>query len=729
MSTYLPDSKIAANAHRICHILDSNLDVKADVPLATVGSVLHRAGITPQQYGFSKLKPFLLELELSQPHGFLTFEERSVSGCPQTFATFHRRADWETPATHEESTSDTPAAREPEQLAFPETEQEADAPSSDGGRPTDASDADQPASPSTESDLELQIMRALGIAGEEDASGNASQSAEDALLEALSGFSSHDAAPEPSEEDGQPVMPYGETPAEAAPAHTEYDAVRLSCTTPDIDQPAGMRSTPEQATSPVESDEARPAASADGIPVSAEHADAAPAAASDPLHERARAIAEQEARTSAYADAPVPADLLAETARRFTSFCFASRNRQEDIRRNDPDCNPLEVLNVGWEAARAAGAVRLYEGKIVFPIPVLRGDGKMPLEVSIRRQEHSDGSLLPWFVSYVNDFVKQRPAADAPSKAIERFAWLGTWDEFLAKLADIALDEQWDFDGAPDENGHRNAILKSYLCTTFYRLQKEGKIAVSEDGALAAFNTGLVNDRYDDIYACFRPSARSIPWEFAGFTTAGTRGLGKELVSCFNPLPAVASYFDRKEDMLYDLGKDLIPDYDHIILDNMARLPLEFLAEELRSDDEATRLVADIRTTHDREARKQQYQSLRRIVEDDARLFRRLRSGLEDAIDTAKRRIRWNFKTAIPSYYPRANTMSLLLPLSLVREGHVDAALVVQLMPSGNYQGQTILTMRQAYTNARLICRPDSDWLTTSQAENDLGGDGEEDIA
>ena len=46
MSTYLPDSKIAANAHRIYHILDSNLDVKADVPLATVGSVLHRAGIT-----------------------------------------------------------------------------------------------------------------------------------------------------------------------------------------------------------------------------------------------------------------------------------------------------------------------------------------------------------------------------------------------------------------------------------------------------------------------------------------------------------------------------------------------------------------------------------------------------------------------------------------------------------------------------------------------------------
>ena len=39
----------------------------------------------------------------------------------------------------------------------------------------------------------------------------------------------------------------------------------------------------------------------------------------------------------------------------------------------------------------------------------------------------------------------------------------------------------------------------------------------------------------------------------------------------------------------------------------------------------------------------------------------------------------------------------------------------MQLTPSGNYQGQTILTMRQAYKHARLICRPDSDWLTTAQ--------------
>ena len=433
------------------------------------------------------------------------------------------------------------------------------------------------------------------------------------------------------------------------------------------------------------------------------------------------------ASTPEYLDSPAPAALLAETGDHLTDFCYVSFNRQQDIRRNEPGCNPLAAVNAGWTAARRAGAVRLYEGKIVFPIPVMRGDAHTPVEVSIRRQEHNDGNLLPWFVSYVNDFVKPASALQgAPSKAIERFAWLGPWDEFLDALARIALDEQWDFGGVPDEQGHVHAILKSYICTTFFRLKMEKKICFSDDGQFAAFNTGLVNDRYDDIYACFRPSLGPIPWEFAGFTAAGSRGLGKELVSRFNPLPPTASYFDRKEDMLYDLSKELIIDYDHVILDNMARLPLDFLAEELRASDDALAIITELRGAADIETRKKLYQELRAIVEEDSRLFRRIRSGLNEAIDTAKRRIRWNFKTAIPSYYPRANTMSLLLPLSLLRDTVADAALVVQLMPSGNYQGQTILTMRQAYTNARLICRPDSDWLTTSQEHAGSTADDDE---
>ena len=44
------------------------------------------------------------------------------------------------------------------------------------------------------------------------------------------------------------------------------------------------------------------------------------------------------------------------------------------------------------------------------------------------------------------------------------------------------------------------------------------------------------------------------------------------------------------------------------------------------------------------------------------------------------------------------------------------APLVVELTQSGNYQGQTILPLREAYIDARLLCRPDSDWLDTSAA-------------
>ena len=57
----------------------------------------------------------------------------------------------------------------------------------------------------------------------------------------------------------------------------------------------------------------------------------------------------------------------------------------------------------------------------------------------------------------------------------------------------------------------------------------------------------------------------------------------------------------------------------------------------------------------------------------------------------------------------------MLLPLALVDEDTIDVALVLEATDSGAYIAHTILTLKMAYTNARLITRPDSDWLT---AEN-----------
>lgn len=68
-------------------------------------------------------------------------------------------------------------------------------------------------------------------------------------------------------------------------------------------------------------------------------------------------------------------------------------------------------------------------------------------------------------------------------------------------------------------------------------------------------------------------------------------------------------------------------------------------------------------------------------------------------------------------YYPSNNKMSLLLPLSLVDDDIIDLALVTERTSSGNYLGHTILPLDWAYSNARLITRPDSDWLVADKIE------------
>jgi hypothetical protein len=63
--------------------------------------------------------------------------------------------------------------------------------------------------------------------------------------------------------------------------------------------------------------------------------------------------------------------------------------------------------------------------------------------------------------------------------------------------------------------------------------------------------------------------------------------------------------------------------------------------------------------------------------------------------------------------------MSLLLPLAIVNDEVVDVALVVTRNPSGSYQGRTVLPLAWAYKNARLVCKPDSDWLVPDRIRSE----------
>ena len=82
---------------------------------------------------------------------------------------------------------------------------------------------------------------------------------------------------------------------------------------------------------------------------------------------------------------------------------------------------------------------------------------------------------------------------------------------------------------------------------------------------------------------------------------------------------------------------------------------------------------------------------------------------------TTKKRVYRNYKTAVPQYYRErggSGGVQLLLPICLENPARADLALVVAKNEVGNaYRGSTVLTLDMAYNNARLLARPDTEWL------------------
>lgn len=234
------------------------------------------------------------------------------------------------------------------------------------------------------------------------------------------------------------------------------------------------------------------------------------------------------------------------------------------------------------------------------------------------------------------------------------------------------------------------------------------KVLVNRNATFAAFNTGLVDPRYEPIYALFeRNEGLRAPWQLNAFCIAGEGASGQNLVRHFAPLPAPAHYFDTPIDLIYDAraGKPEL-DWKHVIIERIDRYPMEFLADNWPAGFKQESVAA-----MPPEERASYYSRLAQAIEQDSRTYRRIMNRVKDAIDLSIKRVSWNFKTAIPTYYPRVRHLQLLLPVCLLTDEHVDLALAVEKTVSASYLGHTVLPLDWAYKNARLICRPDSDWL------------------
>ncbi|MEA3642699.1 MAG: DUF3825 domain-containing protein [Lamprobacter sp.] len=233
----------------------------------------------------------------------------------------------------------------------------------------------------------------------------------------------------------------------------------------------------------------------------------------------------------------------------------------------------------------------------------------------------------------------------------------------ISRLVDEAEKEDWDYNYTV--SNHPNPVLFNYVRFTYKRIAEENKIALSEDGQYACFNTGLVTESQEPIYASFEVNrhGEAQPWFFKGWFRRGRWELNR-----FPELPEIAHYFDDPSCLVFDTRKDFRVNVEHIVEENKARFP-------------------------DPYGQMDNYQ---------------LQTLLKGSVDNSRERVRRNYKTAIPQYYH--SQIQLLLPLCLSNPHKADLALVVE-RHSTFYRASTCLTLDMAYNNARQLTRPDRDWL------------------
>ncbi|RED21041.1 uncharacterized protein DUF3825 [Rhodopseudomonas thermotolerans] len=253
------------------------------------------------------------------------------------------------------------------------------------------------------------------------------------------------------------------------------------------------------------------------------------------------------------------------------------------------------------------------------------------------------------------------------------------------------MPEQWDYRAiiksrskgspqVPSENiaqttDERFPVLENYLIYTLCRIADEQKFKVvkNKDGDFAIANTGLATHFQKEIYALFYPTRTpqvEQKWTLHSFVEESERKLRGAKAD-------LASYYTDSADLIYDTRLELEYDIDHIITDNRRRVPAKF------RDDEGL-----------------------------------LVNALHGAIDRAKKRVKRNYKTAIPQFH--LGKIQLLLPLCLSDDRQADLALVINKEGEG-YYGSTALSLADAYNNARLIARPDEEWLEPRDVEVENG--------
>lgn len=248
--------------------------------------------------------------------------------------------------------------------------------------------------------------------------------------------------------------------------------------------------------------------------------------------------------------------------------------------------------------------------------------------------------------------------------------------EKLSNLEEMIIPERWNYTNPHEKENQRNPILENYIKHTFRRLAFEYKECETQEDAnriiyasktCSCFNTGLFTKTYEPVYAYMTSSKYdddTKDWFFVDFMQESHPYLN--VLS--RPLPSRANYFKQAEDLIYNTDYELNCNSKHILEGNLERFP-----EEIRN-------------------------------------LPYLLNIFEGATKIALKKVQANYKIAVPTFFK--NKMCMLLPLDLTNTGNADLALAVERIDESRiYIARTCLTLDMAYNDARLIAKPDGEWL------------------
>lgn len=195
------------------------------------------------------------------------------------------------------------------------------------------------------------------------------------------------------------------------------------------------------------------------------------------------------------------------------------------------DVDPMATLEEDFRLARSTHALEGTRSNVTFPLRYQRADGS-PVTVTLRRTARAQAGKHWTLTEVTGDapetvgleglsrrvegawraFASDEDAAatTSPEDELARYAVLGSWDRLLADLAGAAEAENWGTD---------LHVLKDYLAMTFHRERLQGRLAVTDDGSSAAFDTGLLSPEGEPICAVLEPRDGDIAWELACFST------------------------------------------------------------------------------------------------------------------------------------------------------------------------------------------------------------------